>query len=324
MIRSMTGYGRSELQNDSFRIAVEIKSVNNRYLDINIKMPRILNPLETQIRKELKKYMERGKVDVFISYQDLSESNMEVKYNARIAREYWNYLSQMAEEFGIENDVRVSSLARFPDVLAMEEEPVDPEGIWENLQQVLIDAAKDLLLGRKMNAKVLDLCCGSGCIACAVGHEFPATTVFAVDNSPSALQVCRKNIADNRMQNHIFTMQADALGFPPVSLNSFDLILCNPPYVPTEEIKTLDISVRNFEPLSALDGGEDGLKFYRAILKYWKSVLRPGGHIMFEVGEDQAQKVWNLMEKEGFFNMYTRTDTLHVERVVVGKLGNEF
>jgi len=85
MIRSMTGYGRSELQNDKFRIAVEIKSVNNRYLDINIKMPRLLNPLEAQIRKELKKYMQRGKVDVFISYQDLTESNMEVKYNARIA-----------------------------------------------------------------------------------------------------------------------------------------------------------------------------------------------------------------------------------------------
>ena len=142
MIRSMTGYGRCELQNESFRIAVEIKSVNNRYLDISIKMPRILNPLEAQIRKELKKYMQRGKVDVFISYQDLTESNMEVKYNSRIAREYWKYLSEMAEEFGIENDVRVSSLARFPDVLTMEEEPMDPEGIWENLEQVLRNAAK--------------------------------------------------------------------------------------------------------------------------------------------------------------------------------------
>ena len=142
MIRSMTGYGRSELQNESFRIAVEIKSVNNRYLDINIKMPRLLNPLEAQIRKELKRFMQRGKVDVFISYQDLTESNMEVKYNQRIAHEYWKYLCDMAEEFGIENDVRVSVLSRFPDVLTMEEEPVDPEGIWENLLLVLRDAAK--------------------------------------------------------------------------------------------------------------------------------------------------------------------------------------
>ena len=85
MIRSMTGYGRSELLTDTCRIAVEIKSVNNRYLDINIKMPRQLNQLEAQIRAELKKSMRRGKVDVYISYEDLTESNMEVKYNARIA-----------------------------------------------------------------------------------------------------------------------------------------------------------------------------------------------------------------------------------------------
>ena len=190
MIRSMTGYGRSELQNDSFRIAVEIKSVNNRYLDINIKMPRILNPLETQIRKELKKYMERGKVDVFISYQDLSESNMEVKYNARIAREYWNYLSQMAEEFGIENDVRVSSLARFPDVLAMEEEPVDPEGIWENLQQVLIDAAKMFDETRVREGEFLrnDL---NGKLDEMMGH-----VEFISGCAPGLIETYRKNLQD--------------------------------------------------------------------------------------------------------------------------------
>ena len=142
MIRSMTGYGRSELLTDTCRIAVEIKSVNNRYLDINIKMPRQLNQLEAQIRAELKKSMRRGKVDVYISYEDLTESNMEVKYNARIAQEYWKYLQQMAKDFGIENDVRVSSLARFPDVFSMEEEPVDPEGIWENLQRALAEAAQ--------------------------------------------------------------------------------------------------------------------------------------------------------------------------------------
>ena len=190
MIRSMTGYGRSELQNDSFRIAVEIKSDNNRYLDINIKMPRILNPLEAQIRKELKKYMERGKVDVFISYQDLSESNMEVKYNARIAREYWNYLSQMAEEFGIENDVRVSSLARFPDVLAMEEEPVDPEGIWENLQQVLIDAAKMFDETRVREGEFLrnDL---NGKLDEMMGH-----VEFISGRAPGLIETYRKNLQD--------------------------------------------------------------------------------------------------------------------------------
>lgn len=142
MIRSMTGYGRSEMLSDSCRIAVEIKSVNNRYLDIGIKMPRQLNQLEAQIRAELKKYMLRGKVDVYISYEDLTESNMTVKYNDRIAKEYWKYFRQMADEFGIDNDIRVSSLARFPDVLVMEEEPVDPEGIWENLEKVVHEAAQ--------------------------------------------------------------------------------------------------------------------------------------------------------------------------------------
>ena len=140
MIRSMTGYGRSELLSDSCRILVEIKSVNNRYLDIGIKMPRQLNQLEAQIRKELKKHMQRGKVDVFISYEDLTEANMSVKYNARIAQEYWKHFQEMAEEFGIENDIRVSALARFPDVLTMEEEPADPEGIWDNLQKALLEA----------------------------------------------------------------------------------------------------------------------------------------------------------------------------------------
>ena len=142
MIRSMTGYGRSEMLSDSCRIAVEIKSVNNRYLDIGSKMPRQLNQLEAQIRAELKKYMLRGKVDVYISYEDLTESNMTVKYNDRIAKEYWKYFRQMADEFGIDNDIRVSSLARFPDVLVMEEEPADPEGIWENLEKVVHEAAQ--------------------------------------------------------------------------------------------------------------------------------------------------------------------------------------
>ena len=127
MIKSMTGYGRAELANDDLKITVEIKSVNNRYLDIGIKMPRQLGMLESSIRAELKKYIKRGKVDVYITYEDLKEANMNVKYNSKIAGEYLAYLRQMAEEFGLDNDIRVSSLSRFPDVFTMEEEPMDAE-----------------------------------------------------------------------------------------------------------------------------------------------------------------------------------------------------
>ena len=128
MIRSMTGYGRAELANEDLKITVEIKSVNNRYLDIGIKMPRQLGMLESSIRAELKKYIGRGKVDVYITYEDLQEANMQVKYNSKIAGEYLKYLRQMAEEYGLDDDIRVSSLSKFPDVFTMEEEPKDPGG----------------------------------------------------------------------------------------------------------------------------------------------------------------------------------------------------
>lgn len=148
MIKSMTGYGRSELSSDTCKISVEIKSVNNRYLDIGIKMPRALNPLEARIRKLLKSYVQRGKVDVFISYEDLAESNVSVKYNRKLAEEYLRYMNQMAEDFGLDRDTRVSTLARFPDVFTKEEESLDEEKIWGNLEGVLKDAAQKFLDAR--------------------------------------------------------------------------------------------------------------------------------------------------------------------------------
>ena len=190
MIRSMTGYGRSELLSDSCRILVEIKSVNNRYLDIGIKMPRQLNQLEAQIRKELKKHMQRGKVDVFISYEDLTEANMSVKYNARIAQEYWKHFQEMAEEFGIENDIRVSSLARFPDVLTMEEEPADPEGIWDNLQKALLEAVDMFDQARRREGEFLreDL---NGKLDEMLGH-----VEFISERAPGLIETYRTSLQD--------------------------------------------------------------------------------------------------------------------------------
>ena len=186
--------------------------------------------------------------------------------------------------------------------------------------ELLVDTAKELLNGRKMDARVLDLCCGSGCIACAVGHEMPAARIVAVDLSAKALEVTRRNVAANRLSSRVICMQADATASPPMSMGQFDMIVSNPPYVRSADMKKLDPSVRDFEPSWALDGGKDGLKFYKAIIKYWKSVLRPGGYLLFEVGEGQAESVKEMMLAGGFRSVSSKFDTLGVERVVMGKM----
>ena len=114
MIKSMTGFGRCEFADEDRKFTVEIKAVNHRYLDVNIKMPKKLNFFESAIRTLLKEYMERGKVDIFISYEDFTQDNVSLKYNEALAAQYLTYLNQMAEKFGLDNDIRVSTLSRYP------------------------------------------------------------------------------------------------------------------------------------------------------------------------------------------------------------------
>ncbi|MCM1272347.1 MAG: YicC family protein [Clostridium sp.] len=140
MIKSMTGFGRGEVLNEDRKIVVEIKAVNHRYCDMNIKLPRKLNYFENAVRGFLKDYIQRGKVDVYITYEDYSKSNVNVKYNRDVAEKYVNYLRQMAEEFGIGQDMSVSVVGRFPEVFALEEEPADQERVWEYLKEVLTEA----------------------------------------------------------------------------------------------------------------------------------------------------------------------------------------
>ncbi|MGN1148152.1 MAG: YicC/YloC family endoribonuclease [Lachnospiraceae bacterium] len=142
MIKSMTGFGRCEMMEGSRKFTVEMKSVNHRYLDVNIKMPKKLNFFESSIRSELKNYIQRGKVDIFISYEDFSESTGCVKYNKEIAAEYLAYLRQMAGEFGLDDDVRVSTLARYPEVFTLEEQEEDADELWKELSKALKQAAE--------------------------------------------------------------------------------------------------------------------------------------------------------------------------------------
>lgn len=155
MVSSMTGFGRSEVNFDNRRISVELKSVNNRYLDLGIKMPKMFNSLEADIRKELKLYMKRGKVDVFINYEDLTEADTKVQYNHDIAAEYMECLNKMSEDFGLQNDVRLSVLARFPDVLTMEAQEIDEKTLWEPLKKALDEACEQFASARAREGEFL-------------------------------------------------------------------------------------------------------------------------------------------------------------------------
>ena len=155
MIKSMTGFGRCEIQKESRKFTVELKSVNHRYLDVNIRMPKKLNFFETAIRTLLKSYANRGKIDIFITYEDISQAQVSVKYNAALAAEYLKYLRQMEEEFGLENDVRVSTLSRYPEVFTMEEQSEDEEELWNGLKEALEGAFGQFVETRKAEGENL-------------------------------------------------------------------------------------------------------------------------------------------------------------------------
>ncbi len=155
MIKSMTGFGRAEVVSEERKITVELKSVNHRYLDLGIRMPKKLGFLEGTIRNLLKTYMERGKVDIFISYEDYTLNCAALKYNRELAREYMGYLKQMAEDFDLENDIRVSTLSRYPEVLAMEDQSLDEEKLWEVLEPPITEACEKFVETRRREGENL-------------------------------------------------------------------------------------------------------------------------------------------------------------------------
>lgn len=155
MIKSMTGFGRCEVTEDNRKIIIEMKSVNHRYLDVNLKMPKKLSAFESSIRNLLKEYIQRGKVDVFITYEDYNEENFALKYNESLAGEYLNYFRQMAEKFGIENDITVSSLSRYSEVLTMEQQEADEEMLWAILEKALKSACEQFVASRQAEGENL-------------------------------------------------------------------------------------------------------------------------------------------------------------------------
>lgn len=148
MIKSMTGFGRSEISEGQRKISVEMKSVNHRYLEAGIKMPKKLNVFEARIRDVLKQYANRGKIDIFISYEDLTENKIMLKYNSDIAAEYMDIFNKMAEQFDIKNDVTIAGLSRYPEVITMEDIPVDEDELWHFIEKAVRQACEQFVNAR--------------------------------------------------------------------------------------------------------------------------------------------------------------------------------
>ncbi|MBQ9983121.1 MAG: YicC family protein [Lachnospiraceae bacterium] len=155
MIKSMTGFGRAESVTKERKIIIEMKSVNHRYCDMNIKMPKKFNFFEASIRNHLKNYIGRGKVDIFITYEDYRESKVCVTYNSEIAAEYVKYLHQMAEEFQLKTDLSPVALSRFPEVMTLEEQTDNEEELWKEIEAILDEAATQFVESRTKEGEAL-------------------------------------------------------------------------------------------------------------------------------------------------------------------------
>lgn len=181
-------------------------------------------------------------------------------------------------------------------------------------------AERAILLARAAGegARVLDLCAGSGCVGLAVAANVPGCRVVLADYSEEALKICKQNVRRNDLNARVTCVRADAREKPSPALWDFDVIVSNPPYIPAGDLPGLDASVRDYEPMLALDGGADGLDFYRDISAKWGDALRLGGSLVFEVGMGQAPDVERLLAQNGYGNIQTFQDTAGIWRVVEG------
>ena len=248
------------------------------------------------------KTMEKLMQDLNLYASDEFADDVQAMVERRITGEPVAYITGQWEFYGVPLEITRDSLIPRADT------------------EVLVKAAITLFEGRNGTPRILDLCAGSGCVGVAMGVHMPGARIVMVDNSRRALSLCRRNISKNNLDIRVMCVEADVTETPPLLLGDFDLITCNAPYIPTAELETLDSSVKDYEPVQALDGGEDGLDIIRPVIRLWKSVLRDKGVLMLEVGEGQAPTVGQLLEQAGFEAVTFFKDTGGTDRVVAARI----
>lgn len=193
--------------------------------------------------------------------------------------------------------------------------------------ETLVETALSFAKNKKGSISILDMCCGSGAIAISMAYFLPKSKLTACDISEAALNVARSNAKKNGVEKKINFIESDL--YMPVQKkkpmkDKFDMILCNPPYIPSYVIPTLQREIKDHEPVAALDGGKDGLDFYRKMVTDSAVHLKKGGYILFEIGHDQADEVTALLEEEGCYkDIFTHKDMARSDRVITARLQSE-
>ena len=222
----------------------------------------------------------------------------------RLAGEPVAYLIGEWEFYGLPLDISESVLIPRPDTETLAEAAID----W---------------LAQQDGPRVLDLCAGSGCLGLAIASQVKDARVVLGELSDGALRICRQNIRRNGLTGRVTAMQLDALHPPLQRLGDFDCIVSNPPYIPTGDLPGLDPSVRDYEPHMALDGGADGLDFYRGFNDIYPRMLAPGGLLLYEIGEEQGEAVAALLQNAGLERVAILRDVYGQPRNVLGYAPDE-
>ena len=277
---------------------------NNLYLDLRTELKRAGDEEATQSARELV-CSAAGKTREELVRDGALYAPPEVEQAARrlvrrhLSGEPVAYLIGEWEFYGLPLDISPAVLIPRPDT--------------EVLVTKLIDAARGT-----GSCRILDLCAGSGCIGLAAAANLPNARVLLGEIDDEALKVCRQNIRRSALTGRVTSMKVDAREKPARSLGEFQFIVSNPPYIPSRDVDALDPSVREHEPRLALDGGADGLDFYRVICEKWRDALSEDGMLFFEVGIGQADQVLRIMRSGGFGDIQIVKDLNDIPRVVYG------
>ena len=282
---------------------------NNLYLDVRQQFLRAGLPDPTLESRELVccasgKTREALSRDGRLYVPESVEQQVRRLAERHLAGEPVAYLIGEWEFYGLPLDISESVLIPRPDT------------------EVLVDRALTYLK-TVAEPRVLDLCAGSGCIGLALAKNAPESHVVLGELDEGALRICRQNIRRNRLTARVASLKIDAREKPARTLGEFQFLVSNPPYIPSADIDTLDASVREHEPRLALDGGADGLDFYRVIADKWRDALLPNGLMAFEVGIGQADEVLRIMRANGFGDIQIVKDLHGTPRVVYGRLCKE-